>query len=60
MAIPATAASDTESFLPIDRAASDRCENDVFNASNRLTTILMNLICAKKMGKKIVVMWKSL
>lgn len=32
----------TLSFLPIDRAASDRCEKDVFNASNKLTTILMN------------------
>lgn len=42
MAIEATAASATESFLPNDRAANERCENDVFKASNKFTTMLMN------------------
>lgn len=42
MVIDAIPRSLTLSFLPIDRAANDRCENDVFNASNRFTTMLMN------------------
>lgn len=42
MAIPAIAASLIESFLPIDRAARDRCENDVLRASRRFTTMLIN------------------
>jgi hypothetical protein len=40
--IEATEASLIESRFPSDLAASDRCENDVFKASKRLTTILMN------------------
>lgn len=42
MVIDATPMSLKLSFLPMLRAAIDRCENDVFNASNRLTTMLMN------------------
>ena len=42
MEIEATAASDTVSFLPSERAWSERCEKDVFRASSRLITILMN------------------
>lgn len=38
----ATAASLIESFLPIDLACNERCENDVFKASNKFTTILIN------------------
>lgn len=38
----ATAASLTESFLPSDLALIERCENEVFKASNKLTTMLMN------------------
>lgn len=45
----AMAASLTESFLPMERAASERCENDVFRASSRLTTMLMN--CAGASGQ---------
>lgn len=37
--IPATAASLTESFLPTERAVSERCENDVLRASKRLMTM---------------------
>lgn len=47
--IPATAASLTESFLPIERAEMERWENDVFKASNKLTTMLMN--CFKKIKR---------
>lgn len=42
MLIEATAASLTESFLPKDLACIERCEKDVFKASNKLTTMLMN------------------
>lgn len=42
IAIDAIPKSLTLSFLPMERAANDRCENDVFKASNKLTTILMN------------------
>jgi hypothetical protein len=38
----ATAASAIESFLPSERAFNERCENDVFKASNKFTTMLMN------------------
>lgn len=42
MEIPAMAASLTESLRPIERAARERWEKDVFRASKRLTTMLMN------------------
>lgn len=38
----ATATSDTESFLPRDLAANDLWLKDVFRASRRFTTMLMN------------------
>lgn len=42
MEMEATAASETVSRLPIDLAARERWENEVFNASRRLITMLMN------------------
>lgn len=51
MAMEAMQKSLTLSFLPIDRAANERCENDVFRASNRFTTIFINYV--KRKIKKI-------
>ena len=39
---PATAASETESFLPSDRAAMERWLKEVLRASSRFTTMLIN------------------
>lgn len=44
MEIDATAASDMVSRLPSERADIERCENDVFKASKRLTTIFINYL----------------
>lgn len=48
IAIPATAASLTESFLPKALADMDLCENEVFKASRRFTTMFMNCKSAFK------------
>lgn len=50
----ATAASDTESFLPMDRAAMDRWLKEVLRASSRLTTMLINYSIEKKQQVSII------